>query len=69
MFFLSGYEPQRTVSSTEPTTRLTNANEAMQVDKKTWSSGYTSVLLSQNSARNGLPDTDPEVSPWNALPL
>jgi coronin-2 len=56
------YDVKRTVSSTEPTTCLTNANEPLTADKKTWSSGYSSVLLSQTPTHNGtVPSNDSEL--------
>ena len=46
---------KRTTISVKSTTRLTNANEPLHVDRKVWSSSY-------EPNTNGMPQTDPEVS-------
>ncbi len=59
------YDTKRTVSTTQSTTRLTNANEQMRVDRKLWSSAYTSASLAEVDSvpsTNGIPRTDPEVT-------
>ena len=56
---INAFEKKTSVSVTK-TTRMTNANEAVRVDKKVWSSSY-SVNNNNVSDGNGMPRTDPEV--------
>ena len=49
---------RKNITVTTATTRLTNANQQMNVDKKVWSSSY----VGNNYNANGVPGTDSEVS-------
>ena len=50
------------MTKSEATTRLTNDNEPMRVDKKVWTSAYTSPAVTNEVPNvNGTPKTDPEV--------
>ena len=55
------FTPERSSSLSHQTTRLTNSNQPMQVDKKVWSTGYTMAYSSDNQPINGMPNTNPEV--------
>jgi len=58
---ISIFESKKNMTKSEATTRLTNDNEPMRVDKKVWTSAYTSPAVTNEVPNvNGTPKTDPE---------
>jgi len=55
------YDTKRPVTQTETTTRMTNTNSPMRVDKKTWQSTYVSGSVDIPATNGVVPKTDPEL--------
>jgi len=59
---MSVFETRRTIAHTQQTSRLTNANEPIKVDKKVLTQGYTCVLNNNLASSESTTRQENEVS-------